>query len=156
MINDEFQNIASILTAFPDEASCVEHLQKLRWGGHVVSPFDAFSKVYVCSENKFRCKNTGKYFNAKTGTAFENSKIAMQKWFIAIWIVNRKNITSIALGKELNITQKSAWFMLQRIKVGLDIPKPAACKNLTKNNPINPVLSNDTMHLLDWLQTLKK
>lgn len=157
MINEDFQNIAAIKSAFPDEVSCMVHLEQLRWGNHVVSPFDAFSKVYVCSERKYRCKNTGKYFNAKTGTAFGNSKIALQKWFIAIWIVNnvKGSITSIALGKELNITQRSAWFMLQRVKTGLDIKKPAASKNHTKNSVVDTGPSN-AMHLLDWLQTLKR
>jgi transposase-like protein len=74
----------------------------MRWGGIVESPFDSESKVYKCSKNRYKCKNTGKYFNAKTGSMFENSKISLQKWFLAIWL-----LTS---GKK-----ESVLFSLQRI-----------------------------------------
>jgi transposase-like protein len=64
------------------------------------------------------CKNTQKYFNVKTNTIFDNTKLDLQKWFLAIWIVtsHKKGISSLQLGRDLDITQKSAWFMLQRIR----------------------------------------
>jgi transposase-like protein len=65
----------------------IEYLEQMRWGGIVESPFDSESKVYKCSKNRYKCKNTGKYFNVKTGSMFENSKISLQKWFLAIWLI---------------------------------------------------------------------
>jgi len=118
MINKDFNSILELINAFPTEEVCVEHLEELRWNGVVISPFDSSSKVYKCAGGKYRCKNTGKYFNVKTGTIFDNTKMPLQKWFLAIWLVtsHKKGISSLQLSKDLDITQKSAWFMLQRIR----------------------------------------
>jgi transposase-like protein len=118
MINKEFNSIIELLQDFPDEDACIKHLEKLYWNNKPVSPFDATSKVYKCANGKYRCKNTGKYFNVKTGTLFDNTKIELQKWFLAIWLVtsHKKGISSLQLSRDLNTTQKTAWFMLQRIR----------------------------------------
>jgi transposase-like protein len=118
MINQDFNSIIDLLKAFPDEQTCIDHLTQLRWNDNIVSPFDPASKVYTCKGNKYRCKNTGKYFNARTSTLFDNTKVALQKWFLAIWIVtsHKKGISSIQLSKDIDVTQKTAWFMLQRIR----------------------------------------
>jgi len=159
MVNENFKSSADILKAFPDEQSCLMHLEKLRWANHVVSPFNPFSKVYKCSGGNYRCSATGKYFNVKTGTLFYNSKVELQKWFIAIWIVTvqNRNISSIALGQELEITQKTAWFMLQRIKVYFNLenqPKKRKSKAKTSNDVA--VIEENALSMLDWLQSLKK
>lgn len=118
MINRDFKSVLELVQTFPDEQTCIDHLAELRWNGNIFSPFDATSKVYVCKDNKYRCKNTGKYFNVRTGTMFDNTKIALQKWFMAIYIVtaHKKGISSLQLGRDINVTQKTAWFMLQRIR----------------------------------------
>ncbi len=117
MINIEFKSIRELIKAFPDEQTCINHLEQLRWNGNVVSPFDETSKVYKTARG-YKCKNTGKYFNVRTQTLFDNTKIELQTWFIAIYLVtaHKKGISSLQLGRDLNITQKSAWFMLQRIR----------------------------------------
>ena len=118
MINTNFQSIIELLKAFPDEQTCIDHLENLRWNGNVVSPFDETSQVYKCAGNKYKCKNTSKYFNIKTNTLFDNTKVKLQTWFLAIYIVtsHQKGISSLQLSRDLNITQKTAWFMLQRIR----------------------------------------
>ena len=118
MINADFNSILALLKAFPTEQACIDHLTELRWNGNIVSPFDADSKVYVCKGNRYRCKNTGKYFNVKTDTLFDNTKVKLQKWFLAIWLVtsHKKGISSLQLGRDIDVTQKTAWFMLQRIR----------------------------------------
>ena len=132
MVNKSFNSILELLEAFPDEQSCIDHLEALRWDGFVVSPFDATSKVYKCKGNRYRCKNTGKYFNVKTDTLFDNTKISLQKWFVAIWLVtsHKKGISSLQLAKDINVTQKTSWFLLQRIR---------KCFGIENNN----VLDND-------------
>ena len=118
MINTNFNSIIELIKAFPNEQICIDHLEKLRWNGDVVSPFDATSKVYKCAGNKYKCKNTGKYFNVRTATLFDNTKIELQKWFLAIYIVtsHKKGISSLQLAKDIDVTQKTGWFMLQRIR----------------------------------------
>jgi len=124
MINKEFDSLIDLVTTFTDEQTCIDHLTELRWGGNVVSPFDPTSKVYVCKGNKYKCKNTGKYFNVKTATLFDNTKIKLQKWFMAIYLItsHKKGISSLQLSRDIKVTQKTAWFMLQRIRAcfGID------------------------------------
>lgn len=114
----DFNSLIDLFKAFPNEQSCIDHLERLRWNGFVVSPFDPTSKVYKCKDNKYRCKNTGKYFNVKTDTLFDSSKIELRKWFAAIWLVtsHKKGISSLQLSRDIDVTQKTAWFMLQRIR----------------------------------------
>ena len=118
MINNDFNSILELLQTFNNEQVCIEHLETLRWNGFVVSPFDKNSKVYKCKGNRYRCKNTGKYFNVKTSTLFDNTKVKLQKWFVAIWLVtsHKKGISSLQLSRDIDVTQKTSWFMLQRIR----------------------------------------
>jgi len=114
----KFNSLLDVINTFSEEQTCIDHLTALRWDGNVVSPFDPNSKVYVCKGNKYKCKNTGKYFNVRTQTLFDNTKIKLQKWFLAIYLVtsHKKGISSIQLSKDIAVTQKTAWFMLQRIR----------------------------------------
>lgn len=118
MLGFAFKSLYDFLKVFPSDEECMAYLEELRWRGNVVSPFDPSSKVYKCKNHKFHCKNTGKYFNAKTNTLFDNTKIELQKWFMAIWISSshKKGISSMQLAKDIDVTQKTAWFMLQRIR----------------------------------------
>lgn len=118
MLVKDFKSILELFEAFPDEQSCIDHLERLRWNGFVVSPFDSLSKIYKCKGNKYRCKNTGKYFNVKTNTLFDNTKVPLRKWFAAIWLVtsHKKGVSSLQLSRDIDVTQKTAWFMLQRIR----------------------------------------
>lgn len=133
MLNIDFKSILDLIKAFPDEQTCINHLEILRWNGNVISPFDEASTVYKCKGNKYKCKNTGKYFNVRTATLFDNTKIELQKWFLAIYIVtsHKKGISSLQLAKDIDVTQKTAWFMLQRIRAcfGLDNLKPEMVDN---------------------------
>ena len=138
MLSKNFNSIIDIVNAFPTEQSCIDHLELLRWNGNVVSPFDATSKVYKCKCN--RCKNTGKYFNVRTATLFDNTKVELKKWFVAIWIVtsHKKGISSLQLAKDIHVTQKTAWFMLQRIR------KCFGCEN---NSELNNEVEMDETYI---------
>ncbi|MCF2501037.1 IS1595 family transposase [Dyadobacter chenhuakuii] len=120
----EFKSILDLLKAFPDETAYIKHLENLRWAGAPVSPFDSTSQVYLCANNRYKCKKTGKYFNVKVGTIFEDTKIPLQKWFLALYIFSshKKGISSHQLAKDIDVTQKSAWFMLHRLRYAFDHP----------------------------------
>lgn len=136
----EFKSLFDLQSAFPDEQSCIDHLENMIWGDVIISPFDATSKVYKCEGNKYRCKNTGKYFNVKTGTLFDNTKIELRKWFMAIWLVtsHKKGISSVQLSKDIGVTQKTAWFMLERIR---------KCFSSENNNSLNDVVEVDETYI---------
>lgn len=164
MINQEFNSAIDIIKAFPNEEICIAHLAELRWNGNIVSPFDPFSKVYACSNNRYRCRNSRKYFNAKTGTIFHNSKVELQKWFIAIWIVNQnQQISSVELAQDLKITQKTAWYMLRRIRkyaeetFDFDLRKKPSKSETTKMIEEMAVnAENDKLQMHEWLKLFKK
>ncbi|WP_291148042.1 IS1595 family transposase [Flavobacterium sp. UBA7680] len=136
MFNTNFKSVIEIITTFSDEQKCIAYLEQMRWEDGVVSPFDENSKVYKCKGNKYRCKNTGKYFNVRTNTLFDNTKVELQKWFLAIYLVtsHKKGISSVQLAKDINVTQKTSWFMLMRIR---------ACFGIENYNELEGVVECD-------------
>lgn len=119
-----FKSIIDLLKSFPDEQTCINHLESLRWNGVVVSPFDPNSQVYKCKGNRYKCRSTNKYFNVKTGTIFEDTKIPLQKWFMALYVFSshKKGVSSHQLAKDISVTQKAAWFMLHRLRYAFNHP----------------------------------
>jgi len=113
-----FKSNRELINTFSTEQECIDFLELKRWEGNVVSPYDASSKVYKCKNNWYKCKNTKKFFNVKTGTLFENSKIGLTKWLEAIYYITarKKGVASCQLSKDINVTQKTAWFVLHRIR----------------------------------------
>ena len=80
--------------------------------------------MYTCAGNKYKCKNSGKYFNVKTQTIFDNTKIPLIKWFLALYVFSshKKGISSHQLAKDIDVTQKTAWFLLHRLRYAFDHP----------------------------------
>lgn len=120
----EFKSLFDLLQAFPTEESCIAYLEKQLWGdGEPVSPYDPTSKVYRRGDGMYRCKNTGKNFNVRIGTIFEGSKVELRKWFVAIYEIttSNKGISSIKLADDIGVTQKTAWYMSQRIREAFNI-----------------------------------
>jgi len=91
---------------------------------------------------------------------FHHSRISLQKWFMAIWLmsVEKKAITSVDMAKELGITQKSAWYMMQRIRENFNLKKVPTTrkKKSVAAEEIIDISSNDKLNMLDWLNSLKK
>lgn len=108
--------------AFPDEQSCIAYFEKVRWGDKVVSPFDKNSKVYKRKDGMYRCKNTGKNFDVKTGTVFANTKLPLRYWFYAmfLFISHKRAVSSCQLARDLGVTQKTAWNMLNKLREYMD------------------------------------
>ena len=102
---------------FLSNDDCIRYLAVVRWDGIVISPFSPTSKVYHCSDIKFKCQSTGKYFNAKTGTIFANTRISLIIWFRAIeLIMTERDLTSVALAKQIGVCQKTAWQIQNKIR----------------------------------------
>lgn len=114
--------ILNFMHSFPDEESCIRYFENLRWGAKVVSPFDPASKVYKCANGKYKCRNTGKYFDVKTGTVFASTKLPLRLWVYAIFIFmsHKRGISSCQLSRDLGVTQKTAWNMLHKIRQFMD------------------------------------
>lgn len=116
----KYNSLLDLLKAFPNEETCVRHLEKLRWPNGIVCPLCGSTRQIYRVErgHTFKCADCRKSFSVRKGTIFEESRLALQTWFAAIWLVtsNRKGIPSTQLARELGVTQKTAWFILGRLR----------------------------------------
>lgn len=129
----DFNSFASMLTALPTDAACREYLEMKRWNGTPTCPHcgtvDAnHYRLKVKGEFKgmYKCKSCKERFTVTVGTMFEGSPISLRKWFIATYIFasHKKGISSHQLAKDLGVTQKTAWFMLHRLRQTFDNNEP--------------------------------
>jgi transposase-like protein len=108
------------LKRFPDEKAARTHLEYRRWNGSPSCPHcGAVERIQTRKlEGYFRCLSCKVDFTVRTGTIFERSHVPLDKWLYAIYLIvtSRKGISSLQLSKEIGVTQKTAWFMLQRIR----------------------------------------
>lgn len=116
----EFRSLLDVVKRFPDEQSCRDYLSEARWHGKVTCPHcNSSEKIYTFQSGKlFKCASCQKQFTVKVGTIFEDTALPLQKWFMGIYLItaHKKGISSVQLSKDLGITQKTAWFMLHRIR----------------------------------------
>jgi len=109
-----------MLETFPNEESCIDHLEKLRWPKGIVCPCcGSTRKVYhVERKHIYKCADCNNQFSVRKNTIFEESRLPLRKWFMAAWLItaNRKGIASTQLAREIGVTQKTAWFMLGRLR----------------------------------------
>lgn len=120
-MNTYFKNIIEFQAFFKDEKTCRDYLVQQRWDGVVTCPFCKGQKIYHFPDGKrYKCaeRTCRKIFTVTVGTIYENSKVPLQKWFWAMYIIgsHKKGISSCQLAKDLGITQKSAWFIIHRVR----------------------------------------
>ncbi len=123
------KNLKQLIRKFNSEDKCREFLVQQRWNGKPVCPHCGHTKVYTINKGRgFKCANSECYkkFTATVGTVFEASNIPLSTWFPAVYIItsHKKGISSVQLAKDLGVTQKTAWFMIHRIR-----------ESLKENNP---------------------
>ncbi|MEY2538152.1 MAG: hypothetical protein QOG67_1892 [Verrucomicrobiota bacterium] len=121
------ENIPETLTGairyFASADTCHKFLTEMRWPTGVLCPLCGSADIgkLVKSRRVWNCKGCRKQFSVKVGTIFEDSPLGLEKWLPATWlIVNAKNgISSCELHRALGVTQKTAWFMLHRIRLAM-------------------------------------
>jgi len=104
---------------FPDQETAQEYLEARLWPNGVTCPHCAGKDRITTRKDKYyRCNACKKDFTVRTGTIFERSHVPLNKWLYAMYLLvtSRKGISSLQLSKEIGITQKSAWFVLQRLR----------------------------------------
>jgi transposase-like protein len=109
---------------FKDPDTCLAFMVEIRWPNGVSCPTcGATDARFIATRRLWECKarHPKRQFSAKVGTIFEDSPLGLDKWFAAIWLIaNAKNgISSYEVHRALGVTQKTAWFMLHRIRVAM-------------------------------------
>ncbi len=118
-MQSQFKNLQQLLDFFKDEEFCKEWYAQQRWGGTPACPHCGCVDPYKTNRGyKCREKTCHKKFSVTVGTIFENSKIGLRTWFAAMFLctTSKKGVSSVQLSETLGITQKSAWFVLHRIR----------------------------------------
>jgi transposase-like protein len=119
------KSFMQLMSTLHDKKTCREYLEKHRRQGVPICPYcknqsEHHYKLTYKGEFKglYKCKNRKKRFTVMTGTIFEGSNVPLEKWFYAIYVfLSHKNgISSVQLAKDIGVTQKTAWFMLTRIR----------------------------------------
>ncbi|TJY37713.1 IS1595 family transposase [Pontimicrobium aquaticum] len=131
-----FKSLPQLLDYFKEESTCLEYYAQIRWNGKPVCPHCDSERVYTTNRG-YKCANNECYkkFTVKVGTIFHNSKISLRIWFAAIYLAttHKKGISSVQLAIDLGITQKTAWFVLHRIR---EMLKEKAPQMLGENNMV--------------------
>ena len=116
----KFNHIISLTTYFNSEEKCKQAIIESRWSdGDVVCPYCGEHHCVKRTDSKFRCKACRKNFSCLVGTIFENTKLPLIKWFIAMYFIssNKKGVSSYQLSRDIDVTQSTAWYMLQKIRL---------------------------------------
>lgn len=120
MENDLPRSLIAAVRYFADLSVCNDYMRKIKWpDGKTTCPHCGEKRIAESTDGKrLQCRDCRKKFSYKTGTIFEDSPLGLDKWFVAVWsIANCKNgISSHELGRALDVTQKTAWFTLHRIR----------------------------------------
>ena len=118
-------NLITIFNQFPDQQSCIAHLEAIRWPGQAFCPQCDSDRVARKAEKamvgRWNCHKCKSSFNVLAGTIFSGTQIPLQKWFLAISLMAnaKKSLSSYQLARDLELNQKSAWYMQQRIRAAM-------------------------------------
>lgn len=115
----QFDSLFSLVSYFNTEKKCIQALRAQRWGKEVACPICGSVHVYERKDGRFRCADCHHTFSVTSGTIFENTKLSLRKWFMAMYLISshKKGISSHQLSRDLHVTQRTAWFMLQKIRL---------------------------------------
>lgn len=124
----EFNSLMSLQEHFSSELICMQYLEEERWEGNPECPHcgsehhyrtkTRFSNPELKDYKDFICKACRKKYTVLTGTIYESSKVSLKKWFMAMYLLemHKKGVSSMQLARDIEVTQKTAWFMLHRIR----------------------------------------
>lgn len=117
-----FKTLPELFRAFPDEQTAIDHFTAIRWANGKFCPLcgnsDAARIGTLTGTNTHKCYICRKRFSIRVGTIFQDTKLPLRTWFAAIWLITNhpKGIASTTLATDLGVTQKTAWFVLHRLR----------------------------------------
>ncbi len=118
----DFDSLYQLMEFLKTEKVAIQYLQYQRWQGLPSCPHCSCAHVYTYADGiHFKCSSCRQSFTVRIGTIFENSKLPIRKWIIATYLIlnHKTGISSYQLARDIDVTQKTAWFMLHRIRFGI-------------------------------------
>jgi len=121
MSSPETVSLYELFQRFPNEEAARKYFEAKRWAGEVHCAHCGSLSVSEVKDHRpmpYRCRDCRQHFSVRTGTVLAESRLPLLKWLMAIYMMTtaRKGIPSTQMARELGITQKSAWFLAQRIR----------------------------------------
>jgi len=113
-----FKSLKAVMNYFNNEDICKQAFAEYRWGDDVVCPHCGQHHCSKRKDGRYRCNKCKYNFSCTTGTIFHNTKVSLQCWFMAMYLVSshKKGVSSLQIMRDCEVTQKTAWFMLHKIR----------------------------------------
>jgi transposase-like protein len=123
-MKNQLKTLSDAIRYFADEQICIDTVAQMRWPDGPACPKCGSASArqhYLKTQKRWQCRDCGKQYSVKVGTIFEDSALKLDKWLTAMWLLaNCKNgISSYEVARDVGVTQKSAWFMLHRIRYAM-------------------------------------
>jgi transposase-like protein len=113
------KTLQQVIRYYSDPETCIQVVAAARWPNGVTCPAcEGKDHYYLKTRRIWKCKECGRQFSVKLGTIFEDSPIPLDKWLTAMWLMAscKNGISSYEVGKAIGVMQRSAWFMMHRIR----------------------------------------
>jgi transposase-like protein len=111
-------NLIEIFELYPDQGSCIEHLEQVRWHGKAICPYCQSPKnTSLPEEKRHHCNTCNTSFSVTVGTIFHHTRLPLQKWFLAVTLIlnAQKGISSRQLARDLKVNKDTAWRISMKI-----------------------------------------
>ena len=115
----QFNSLLQVADYFTTNDICKQTIAEARWtDGEAVCPYCGKKHCKVGKDGRYLCKDCNKKFNVTVGTIFENTKLPLRKWFLAMYLVSshKKGVSSCQLARDIKVCQKTAWFILHKVR----------------------------------------
>ena len=120
-------NLCSLIEQFGSEDKCRAYLEALRWAGKVACPRCESEKIsQIVKRNQFDCDGCRYQFSVTAGTVFNDSHLALWKWFLATYLLceSRKGMSANQISRTLGVSYKTAWYLCHRIRAAMKEVNP--------------------------------
>jgi transposase-like protein len=123
-MKNELKTLQDAIRYFSDEQVCIDTVASMRFPNGPQCPACLSPKPrqhWLANQRRWQCRECGKQYSVKVNTIFEDSPIKLDKWLTAMWMLAncRNGVSSYEIHRSIGVTQKSAWFMLQRIRLAM-------------------------------------
>ena len=116
------QTLQQVIRHYSDPETCIQTVAASRWPNGVTCPAcEGKDHYYLKTRRIWKCKECGRQFSVKLGTIFEDSPIGLDKWLTAMWLLAscKNGISSYEVAGAIGVTQRTAWFMMHRIRTAV-------------------------------------